>query len=157
MRSGLQRSKGLVDRKLKQEGLPPLDNNCETYELKQACLAGVYGLKQALRWAMLAPTDRFAIVVSADIAEYELGSSGEPTQGAGAVAMLVGQHPTLLEIDPRFSGSASVDRETDFRKPPLINLRAESTVPAAVIFPSSTVPIRQSVTLRRCVTHSLIS
>ena len=31
--------------------------------------------------------------------------------------MLVGQHPTLLEIDPRFSGSASVDRETDFRKP----------------------------------------
>ena len=114
--SGLQRSRGFVDRKLKQEGLPSLDNNCETYELKQACLAGVYGLKQALRWAMLA-ADRYAIVVSADIAEYELGSSGEPTQGAGAVAMLVGQHPTLLEIDPRFSGSASVDRETDFRKP----------------------------------------
>ena len=64
----------------------------------------------------LLPADRFAIVVSADIAEYELGSSGEPTQGAGAVAMLVGQ-PTLLEIDPRFSGSASADRETDFRKP----------------------------------------
>ncbi|MEC8049502.1 MAG: hydroxymethylglutaryl-CoA synthase [Myxococcota bacterium] len=114
---GASTLKGLVDRKLKQEGLPPLDNNCETYELKQACLAGVYGLKQALRWAMLAPADRVAIVVSADIAEYELGSSGEPTQGAGAVAMLVGQQPTLLEIDPRFSGSASVDRETDFRKP----------------------------------------
>ena len=114
---GASTLKGLVDRKLKQEGLPSLDNNCETYELKQACLAGVYGLKQALRWAMLAPADRFAIVVSADIAEYELGSSGEPTQGAGAVAMLVGQQPTLLEIDPRFSGSASADRETDFRKP----------------------------------------
>ena len=114
---GASTLKGLLDRRLKQEGLPSLDSNCETYELKQACLAGVYGLKQALRWAMLAPADRYAIVVSADIAEYELGSSGEPTQGAGAVAMLVGQHPTLLEIDPRFSGSASVDRETDFRKP----------------------------------------
>ena len=105
----------------------------------------------------LLPADRFAIVVSADIAEYELGSSGEPTQGAGAVAMLVGQQPTLLEIDPRFSGSASVDRETDFENRSLINLRAESTVPAAVIFPSSTVPTRQSATLRRSAMHSLTS
>ena len=36
---GASTLKGLVDRKLKQEGLPSLDNNCETYELKQACLA----------------------------------------------------------------------------------------------------------------------
>ena len=32
--------------------------------------------------------DSVAIVVCADKALYERGSSGEPTQGAGAVAML---------------------------------------------------------------------
>ena len=34
-----------------------------------------------------------AIVVCADIALYAPGSSGEPTQGAGAVAMLVEANP----------------------------------------------------------------
>ena len=41
---------------------------------------------------------RQAIVVSADIAEYALGSTGEPTQGAGAVAMLVESEAKLLEV-----------------------------------------------------------
>jgi len=114
---GASTLRGLTDRKLKTEGLPSIDRNCETYELKQACLAGVYGIKQALRWAMLMPPNRHAIVVSVDIAEYELGSTGEPTQGAGAIATLITQRPKLLELDPRESGSSSVDRETDFRKP----------------------------------------
>ena len=86
---GASTLRGLTDRKLRHQGLPTLDRNCETYEIKQACLAGVYGIKQALRWAMLMPADRHAIVVSADIAEYELGSTGEPTQGAGAIATLI--------------------------------------------------------------------
>ena len=116
---GASTLRGLTDRKLKREGLPSIDRNCETYELKQACLAGVYGIKQALRWAMLMPAHRHAIVVSVDIAEYELGSTGEPTQGAGAIATLITQRPALLELDPRESGSSSVDRETDFRKPHL--------------------------------------
>ena len=114
---GASTLRGLTDRRLKSEGLPAIDRNCETYELKQACLAGVYGIKQALRWAMLMPAHRHAVVVSVDIAEYELGSTGEPTQGAGAIATLITQRPALLELDPRESGSSSVDRETDFRKP----------------------------------------
>lgn len=114
---GASTLKGIVDRKLEKDGLPALDRNCETYELKQACLAGIYGIKQALRWAMLMPPGRHAIVVSADIAEYELGSTGEPTQGAGAIATLISQGPKLLEIDPRVAGSSSLDRGTDFRKP----------------------------------------
>jgi hydroxymethylglutaryl-CoA synthase len=39
---------------------------------------------------------RRALVVAADIARYALGSPGEPTQGAGAVAMLVGAEPRVL-------------------------------------------------------------
>ena len=126
---GASTLRGLTDRKLQREGLPALDRNCETYEIKQACLAGVYGIKQALRWAMLMPPNRHAIVVSADIAEYELGSTGEPTQGAGAIATLITQAPKLLELDPRIAGSASLDRETDFRKPH--GRSTESRLPSA--------------------------
>jgi hydroxymethylglutaryl-CoA synthase len=60
---------------------------------------------------------RQAIVVAADIAEYDRGSTGEPTQGAGAVAMLVDRDPQLLALDLHTSGSSSNYRIADFRKP----------------------------------------
>jgi hydroxymethylglutaryl-CoA synthase len=41
---------------------------------------------------------RRALVIAADIARYDLGSAGEPTQGAGAVAMLVGPDPRVLAL-----------------------------------------------------------
>ena len=56
-------------------------------------------------------------MVAADIAEYERGSSGEQTQGAGAVAMLVESSPKLVEVDLKHAGSASTYRAVDFRKP----------------------------------------
>ncbi len=114
---GASTLRGLIDRGLASRGQEPLSRNCETYEVKQACLAGIYGIKQALRWAMTMPTGKLAVVVSVDIAEYALGSSGEPTQGAGAIATLVGRSPTLMAIDPSRSGAATLDRKTDFRKP----------------------------------------
>src|SRR5690606_26799065 len=40
------------------------------------------------------------LIISSDIARYELDSPGEPTQGAGAVAMLIAAHPALVEIEP---------------------------------------------------------
>ena len=60
--------------------------------------------------------------VSADIAEYARGSSGEPTQGAGAVAMLVERNPKLLKVHLEHIGSASAYRAVDFRKPVLRNI-----------------------------------
>ena len=71
--------------------------------------------------------------------------------------MLVGQHPTLLEIDPRFSGSSSVDRETDFRKPLAHQSEGRKPEPDAVIFPSLTVPTQPSATSKRSAVHSLTS
>ncbi len=40
-----------------------------------------------------------ALVIASDIARYEVGSAGEPTQGAGAVAMLVSDNPRLLAFE----------------------------------------------------------
>ena len=114
--------KGMLDEGLRARGMPALSRHCEVPEIKHACLGGVYALKHALRYLALEPKDRCAIVVSADIAEYARGSSGEPTQGAGAVAMLVEQNPRMLTVDLEHVGSASSYRAVDFRKPVLRNL-----------------------------------
>ena len=109
--------RGLVDQALAAEGKPELARDCEVPEFKHACLGGVYALKGGLRYLACDGRDRQAIVVSADIAEYARGSSGEPTQGAGAVAMLLESPPRLLAVELAMAGSASEYRGLDFRKP----------------------------------------
>lgn len=109
--------KGMINDALLAQGRPELARDCEVPEFKQACLAGVYGLKAALRYLAADGAGRQAIVVGADIAEYALGSSGEPTQGAGAVAMLVESEARLLEVNLTAGGSDSDYRTVDFRKP----------------------------------------
>jgi hydroxymethylglutaryl-CoA synthase len=126
--------KGMVDSALKGLGLPGLSRNCEVPEFKHACLGGVYGLKNALRFLATDGGDSVAIVVSADKALYERGSSGEPTQGAGAVAMLLSADPTIATIDLSESGTASDYRGVDFRKP-LINRNGTGASPDFVDIP----------------------
>jgi hydroxymethylglutaryl-CoA synthase len=109
--------RGMLDAALLAEGLPALARDVEVPEFKQACIGGLYALKGALRYVALEGAGRVAIVVAADLAEYALGSSGEPTQGAGAVAMLVQAQPRLLALDLQRAASASRYRALDFRKP----------------------------------------
>jgi hydroxymethylglutaryl-CoA synthase len=109
--------KGMVDRALEARGKAPIARSCEVPEFKHACLGGVYGMKGAIRHLALDGAGGQAIVVCADIAEYARGSSGEPTQGAGAVAMLLEEDPTMAIVDLPGSGSASDYRIMDFRKP----------------------------------------
>ncbi|MEJ2298957.1 MAG: hypothetical protein P8X94_10745 [Woeseiaceae bacterium] len=111
--------KGMVDAALTARGKPPISRSCEVPEFKHACLGGVYGMKGAIRHLALDGAGSQAIVVCADIAEYARGSSGEPTQGAGAVAMLLEEDPQLAVVDLVGSGSASDYRIMDFRKPML--------------------------------------
>jgi hydroxymethylglutaryl-CoA synthase len=111
--------KGMVDRALQKDGKAPIARSCEVPEFKHACLGGVYGMKGAIRHLALDGAGSQAIVVCADIAEYARGSSGEPTQGAGAVAMLLEEDPTLVKVDLIRSGAASDYRIMDFRKPML--------------------------------------
>lgn len=109
--------KGMLDRALQAQGRPPLSRACEVPEIKHACLGGMYGLKGALRYAACDAGDRVALVIAADVAEYARGSTGEQTQGAGAVAMLVERDPKLFAVDLQRSGSAAAYRGADFRKP----------------------------------------
>ena len=109
--------RGMVDRALEGLGLPRLSRACEVPEFKHACLGGVYATKGAARYLALDGKDKIAIVVCSDIAEYERGSSGEQTQGAGAAALLLEPRARLLELDLAHTGTASDYRGPDFRKP----------------------------------------
>ncbi len=72
--------------------------HCDVVDLTFACIGAVDALQNTLDWVK-GDSARVGIVVSGDIAKYELGSGGEYTQGAGAVALLVRQNPRLLAID----------------------------------------------------------
>jgi len=126
--------KGMVDEALKRLGLNPISRNCEVPEFKHACLGGVYGLKNGLRFLNTDGNDSLAIVVCTDKALYERGSSGEPTQGAGAVAMLLSVDPTICSIDLCEAGTASDYRGVDFRKP-LVNRNGTGASPEFVDIP----------------------
>jgi len=79
-------------------GLLNLSNRCRVIELKHACYAGAAALQMANTMVRANPKEQ-VLVVAADIARYDVGSSGEATQGCGAVAMLVKTEPRILEIE----------------------------------------------------------
>lgn len=66
-------------------------------EMKEACYAATAGLDYAKAHLAKHP-DSKVLVIASDIAKYGVRSGGEPTQGAGAVAMLVTSNPRLLVL-----------------------------------------------------------
>lgn len=68
-----------------------------SFEIKEACYGATAGLQMAQNYVALHPA-RKALVIATDIAKYGLNSGGEPTQGAGAVAMLIASQPRLLAL-----------------------------------------------------------
>ena len=79
-------------------GLLGLPSHCRTFDTKHACYGATAGLRLAANWCAH-EAGRKALVIATDIARYELESPGEPTQGAGAVAMLVSSEPRLVAFD----------------------------------------------------------
>jgi hydroxymethylglutaryl-CoA synthase len=95
-------------------GLP---QNCRSFETKHACFGGTAGLMNALDWiASGSARGRKALVICTDVARYKLASPGEPTQGAGAVALVVSENPRLIELEIGASGSYTKE-VNDFWRP----------------------------------------
>ena len=66
-----------------------------SFEIKEAC----YGATAALDYAKLhieKYPDSKVLVIASDIAKYGINTPGEPTQGAGAIAMLISKDPRIL-------------------------------------------------------------
>jgi len=72
--------------------------NCDAVDLTFACIGAVDALQNSIDYVRLNPHKK-AIVIASDYAKYDLGSTGEYTQGAGAIALLITANPRLLSFD----------------------------------------------------------
>jgi hydroxymethylglutaryl-CoA synthase len=92
-------------------GLSP---SCRVVELKQACYSATCALQLGISYLHQHPKEKILLLAS-DNARYGLNSAGEPTQGCGAVAMILSTEPRVLAIEP-YQG-VMADHVMDFWRP----------------------------------------
>lgn len=92
-----------------------LSRNCRLFEIKQACYSGSAGLQMAVNFilAQTSPGAK-ALVIATDISRFISVDSpdgtkadwsyAEPSAGAGAVAVLVGENPQVFRVDVGANG-----------------------------------------------------
>ncbi|HEM3648185.1 TPA: hydroxymethylglutaryl-CoA synthase [Streptococcus suis] len=78
-------------------GLLGIQPFARSIEMKEACYGATAGLSLAKSHIAQFPESK-VLVIASDIAKYGVASGGEPTQGAGAVAMLVTANPRILVL-----------------------------------------------------------
>lgn len=94
-----------------------LSPKCRAFEVKHACYGATAGVAMATDWIMSRRAKgKKALVIASDIARYGANTPGEPTQGAGAVAMLISDEPKLLEFETNYQGYFS-SQVMDFWRP----------------------------------------
>ncbi len=96
-----------------------LPKRTRLFEIKQACYGGTAALQSAL--GLLArdgdPTAK-ALVICTDLARPVPHSYAEPTQGGGAVALLIGNEPDILEVEAGAYGVHGYHAMDAFRPDP---------------------------------------
>ena len=111
----------LIEQHFDNRGIDTSDmRQVDVIDMTFACIGAVDAMHNSLYYLYAEP-DKVAIVVAADIANYDLASSGEYTQGAGATAVLLKKNPTLLSLSSKWG--TSTKSEHDFFKP--IRLKVE--------------------------------
>lgn len=92
-----------------------LNRNCRLFELKQACYSGTAGVQMAINFVLsqVSPGAK-ALVVATDISRFMVADRGEalnmewsftePSAGAGAVAVLIGENPVVFQMDVGANG-----------------------------------------------------
>ena len=99
-----------------------LSRNCRLFEIKHACYAGTAALQMALNLvAANGSPGAKVLIVATDIAKAAVkGSYVEPSQGAGAVALLVSDQPDIMEVDFGANGYYSYEVMDSCRPTPEI-------------------------------------
>ena len=83
-------------------------------ELKEACYSGTAAIQLAKSHIAQHP-DKKVLILMSDISKYGLNTPGEPTQGAGAVAIILSKDPKLLIVED--DASFYTDDVMDFWRP----------------------------------------
>ena len=76
-------------------GLLGVQPFARSLEMKEACYSATAALDYARLHVEKHPNSK-VLVIASDIAKYGVDTPGEPTQGAGAVAMLITNNPRIL-------------------------------------------------------------
>ena len=79
-------------------GLLGIQPFARSFEMKEACYSATAALDYAKLHVEKHP-DSKVLVIASDIAKYGIGTPGEPTQGAGSIAMLITSHPRILAFN----------------------------------------------------------
>src|SRR5215467_5475547 len=99
------------------QGAVGLHRQMRVFDVQHACYGGTAALMAAVEWIVSGVAGgKSGIVICSDIARYGVKTAGEPTQGAGAVAMLVSTRPELFAIDLGLNGTSSA-HVFDFWRP----------------------------------------
>ena len=93
--SGIDQSKAAA---VFVHGLLDIQPFARSFEMKEACYAATAALDYAKLHVEKFPQSK-VLVIASDIAKYGIGTPGEPTQGSGAVAMLISQNPRILSFN----------------------------------------------------------
>ncbi len=96
--------------------------NALTQDVYNACAGGTLAILNAIAMVEKEIISK-ALVISADISSYHLGSPGEPTQGSGAVGLIISKNPRVAAFSKRF-GKISGNINDFFRPPNDKNARA---------------------------------
>lgn len=96
------------------QDLLELPNTVRAFEVKQACYSATAAIQFAMGYIALHPT-RKVLITASDIARYGLHTAGEPTQGGGAVAMVISANPRIIAFDP--DSTVFTENIMDFWRP----------------------------------------
>ena len=75
--------------------------NAFTQDVYNACAGGTLAMLNAIAMVEKGIMTK-ALVISADISSYHMGSPGEPTQGSGAIALVISKNPRVATFSKRF-------------------------------------------------------
>lgn len=96
--------------------------NAFTQDVYNACAGGTLAIINAIAMIEKGIMNK-ALIISADISRYHLGSPGEPTQGSGAIGLVISKNPRIAAFSHKF-GKISGNVNDFFRPANEINAKA---------------------------------
>ncbi len=96
-----------------------LNRNCRLFEVKQACYSGTVGVQMAAAVVAASPFDGVkALAIGTDVSRPVPHTYAEPSNGAGAVALLIGDQPRAATFDQGAYGCYGYEVMDTFRPTP---------------------------------------
>ncbi|MFX0020701.1 MAG: hydroxymethylglutaryl-CoA synthase family protein [Candidatus Hermodarchaeota archaeon] len=78
-----------------------ISSNSLTQDIYNACAGGTLAILNAIALIEKGIINK-ALIINTDISSYHIGSPGEPTQGSGAIALVISKNPRIATFSKKF-------------------------------------------------------